>query len=244
MAVGSQHIAGDGHGGVVADADVAGDGRGGGTLGDGVAHPHAVLSATGEGSPDAGAHPDVEPLRLACAPQLHEVELHAELRVVCVHEIVAIGLGGRRGLVEHREALLSAVAHPEVVGTNTHPGADGEVDTATHGGRQFVTLLGIVVGVPHSRGPRQSPLGIDAPGMGAQLLVAVARGRGHGVLGLRLDTRDGEHHEPQAERGSCPSATRERHGRIGRSCVHTCLHLGLFSTGLYIRYVFLSYNYT
>ena len=76
------------------------------------------------------------------------------------------------------------------------PGADGEVDTATHGGRQFVTLLGIVVGVPHSSGPRQSTLGIDAPGMGAQLLVAVARGRGHGVLGLRLDTRDGEHHEP------------------------------------------------
>ena len=68
VAVGRRHLSGDGHRGIVADVQVAEYRCGGLALGDGVAHPHAVFVAAGEGSSHARAQPDVEPLGLAVGP--------------------------------------------------------------------------------------------------------------------------------------------------------------------------------
>ena len=110
VAVGREHITRDGNLGIITDVDVAQYGCGGSVLGEGVAHPHAVLVAACKGAAYARSHPDVEPLGLAVGPELHEVELGTYLHVVRVHQVVAVGLGRRHLIVKLRESLLAAVA--------------------------------------------------------------------------------------------------------------------------------------
>ena len=137
----------------------------------------AVLVAAPEGVARARPGPDVEPLRPALRPYLHEVEAHAELGVVEVHHIVAVGLHGHGLGVERREALLAAVARPDVLGAHSHPWADGEIDSAAGRRRLPVTPLRVEVPVPHAGGPGQPALRVEAPRAVAQLAVQIPRRR-------------------------------------------------------------------
>ena len=94
----------------ITDYGIGPYGHVGSVLRQGVAHPHAVLVAACEGAAHACSQPDVEPLCLAVGPKLHEVELHSELHVVRVHQIVAICLGRNRPGIQFIEALLAAIA--------------------------------------------------------------------------------------------------------------------------------------
>ena len=138
-----------------------------------------------------------------------------------VHQVVAVDLDGHRLGVECREALLTAVARPEILGAHTHPGADGEVDAATNGGRLFVTAFGIEVLIPHIGSPRQSALGVDTPSTGAQLAVPVSWWLcSFPVSSLRLCADGYGCGEQDAETHSCPSAAERRDERFCPSFVH------------------------
>ena len=162
---------------VVADGRAAGERGCLAALRQGVAEMDAVLVATPEGVARARPGPDVEPLRLALRPYLHEVEAHAELGVVEVHHVVAVGLHGHGLGVERREALLAAVARPDVLGAHAHPWADGEVESAAGRRRLPVAPLRVEVPVPHAGGPGQPALRVEAPRAVAQLAVQVTRRR-------------------------------------------------------------------
>ena len=221
VAVRGAHIARDGYFQVVADGRTIADRCGMPALRLRVADVDAVLVALGKGVAHARAYPDVQPLRTAARPQLHEVEAYAELGVVVVHQVVAVRLDGRRLGVERGEALFTAVARPKILGAHAHPGADGEVHAATHGGRLFVTAFGIEVLIPHIGSPRQSALGIDAPSAGAQLAVLVSRRLCSApVRGLRLCADGYGSGEQDAETHSCPSAAERRDERFRSRFVH------------------------
>ena len=133
-----------------------------------------------------------------------------------VHQVVAIRLDGHRLSIRRGEVLLAAVARPEILGAYVHPGANGEVDAATHGGRLLVTAFGIEVLIPNIVGPRQSALGVDAPGAGVQFAVLVSRRLCSApVSGLRLCADGYGCGEQDAETHSCPSAAERRDERFG-----------------------------
>ena len=222
------HAARNGDGAVVADALTVDERQGLAALRHGVAEIDAVLVALCEGAAHARACPDVEPLRAAVRPQFHEVEAHAELGVVEVHQVVAVCLDGHRLRVELRKALFTAVARPEVLRPHAHPRTDGVVHAAANGRCYFVALLGIKVLIPDICSPRQSALGIDAPGACAQFAVAVSWHRCHEtVISLRLRLRaDGDDCGEQCrEICSCPSAAERWNERFRSSFVHTQFEL-------------------
>ena len=221
VAVRGAHVARDGYFRVVADGRTTTDRRGLSALRLRVADVDAVLVALSEDAAYARAYPDVEPLRTAARPQLHQVEAYTQFGVVVVHQVVAVDLDGHRLGVERGEALLTAVARPEILGAYAHPRANGEVDAATHGGRLFVTTFGIEVLIPHIGSPRQSALGVDTPSTGAQLAVPVSRRLcSFPVSSLRLCADGYGCGEQDAETHSCPSAAERRDERFCPSFVH------------------------
>ena len=134
VAVGCEHVSGNGDRSIVADVDVAIDWSGGAVLGFGGSDPDAILVAACECSANTGTHPDIKPLSLAHGPKLHEVELNAELHVVGIHDVVAIGLGKIGFGVDSVESLFATIARPDIVGTYANPRTNGEVDAAAYSG--------------------------------------------------------------------------------------------------------------
>ena len=234
VAVRRADVARDRHRVVVADGRAAGERGCLAALRQGVAEMDAVLVAAPEGVARARPGPDVEPLRLALRPYLHEVEAHAELGVVEVHHVVAVGLHGHGAGVERGGALLAAVARPDVLGAHAHPWADGEVDSAAGRRRLPVAPLRVEVTVPHAGGPGQTALRVNAPRAVAQLAVQVTRRRAalHGgpVLyasqavstcpraalagGPRLCADGDDRGEQRRQTHSCPSAAKRPDGRF------------------------------
>ena len=207
VAVACAHVARNGDGTVIIDIGIATYRLVGTVLGHGIVYPHTVFIATGEYSAYACAYPDVEPLCLTCRPELHEIELCAKFHAVGIHHIVAIGLYRHHLGIDSREALLTAIARPDVVGTNANPRANGEVDAATYCGRQLIALLGVEVLIPHTVSPRQSSLSVNAPSISAQFLISIAWRISYALtLGLRLSAYREERCKQYAEPYSCPSA--------------------------------------
>ena len=228
MAVLRADVARDGDGVLVADARPVGEGDGRAALRQGVAEVDPVLVATGEGVAEAGPRPDVEPLSTAPRPELHQVEIRAELGVVVVHPVVTVGFQRHSLGVERGEALLPAIARPEVFRTHADPRADGVVHAAAKGGRLHVTALGIEVLIPDASGPREPALCVDAPGAGAQLAVPVPRRHCPAIpVALRLRAgADGDGcGKYDAETRFCPSAAEGRDERSDSSFFHVAMQL-------------------
>ena len=207
VAVGCEHVSGNGDRSIVADVDVAIDWSGGAVLGFGGSNPNAILVATCECSANTGTHPDIKPLSLAHGPKLHEVELNAELHVVGIHDVVAIGLGKIGFGVDSVESLFATIARPDIVGTYANPRTNGEVDATTYSRRLLVARLSVDIGIPHTVSPRQSALSVNAPSISAQLLIGIAQRISFALAhGLRLSAYREERCKQYAEPYSCPSA--------------------------------------